>query len=108
MCFVGREEFLYFAEICFKSFGDRVKHWITINEPKFFVDVAYGFGLIPPSRCSEPFGICLVGNSDIEPIIAMHNMLLAHGRAAKLYHENFQAIQLTSVLLVNSHTLTYY
>ncbi|GJV68599.1 glycoside hydrolase, catalytic domain-containing protein [Tanacetum coccineum] len=59
-----QEEFLYFAEICFKSFGDRVKHWITMNEPKFFVDLAYGLGMIPPSRCSEPFGICLEGNSD--------------------------------------------
>nr|QJC44971.1 beta glucosidase 8 [Stevia rebaudiana] len=88
-----QEEFIYFAEICFKAFGDRVKYWITINEPKSVTDYAYEVGIIPPSRCSSPFGNCLDGNSDIEPIIAMHNMLLAHGKAAKIYHENFQPKQ---------------
>ncbi|KAK9077511.1 hypothetical protein SSX86_005848 [Deinandra increscens subsp. villosa] len=86
-----QEEFIYLAEVCFKSFGDRVKYWITINEPKLDVEYAYESGIIPPSRCSEPFGKCLDGNSDVEPIIAMQNMLLAHGRAAKLYHDHFQA-----------------
>nr|GFB50302.1 beta-glucosidase 18-like [Tanacetum cinerariifolium] len=88
-----QDEFLYLAEICFKYFGDRVKHWITINEPKYVTLLAYEMGTIPPSRCSQPFGNCLDGNSDVEPIMAMHNMLLAHGRAAKLYHENFQPKQ---------------
>ncbi|KAJ0801696.1 putative beta-glucosidase [Helianthus annuus] len=86
-----QEEFLYLAEVCFKSFGDRVKYWLTINEPELIAGLAYQMGIIPPSRCSEPFGNCLSGNSDVEPIIAKHNMLLAHGRAAKLYHECFQA-----------------
>ena len=69
-----------------------MKYWITINEPKYTTVLAYEKGMIPPSRCSQPFGNCLDGNSDVEPIIAMHNMLLAHGRAAKLYYEKFQAI----------------
>ncbi|KAK9077512.1 hypothetical protein SSX86_005849 [Deinandra increscens subsp. villosa] len=60
-----QEEFLYLAEICFKSFGDRVKYWITINEPKLVTDYGYESGTIPPNRCSEPFGKCLVGNSDL-------------------------------------------
>ncbi|XP_071730160.1 beta-glucosidase 18-like [Rutidosis leptorrhynchoides] len=88
-----QEEFLYLAEVCFKYFGDRVKYWMTINEPKFVVEMAYEKGLVPPSHCSEPFGNCIEGNSDIEPLIAMHNMLLAHGRASKLYHEYFQPKQ---------------
>ncbi|MFS7921323.1 putative beta-glucosidase [Helianthus anomalus] len=87
-----QEEFLYLAETCFKSFGDRVKYWITINEPQLLAELAYEWGVFPPCRCSEPFGHCLDGNSDVEPIIVMHNLLLAHGRAAKLYHEYFQAI----------------
>ncbi|XP_071736617.1 beta-glucosidase 18-like [Rutidosis leptorrhynchoides] len=88
-----QEEFVYLAEICFKFFGDRVKYWVTINEPNMFVELAYVLGTFPPSRCSEPFGNCSEGNSDIEPLIAMHNMLLAHGKAAKLYHETFQPTQ---------------
>ncbi|CAK9179501.1 unnamed protein product [Ilex paraguariensis] len=34
---------------------------------------------------NAPFGNCSVGNSDVEPLIAVHNMLLAHAKAAKLY-----------------------
>lgn len=102
MYFTGREEFLYYAEICFKSFGDRVKYWVTVNEPNMYIVLAYETGVMPPSRCSEPFGKCLDGNSDVEPLIAMHNMLLAHGRAAKLYHDEFQVIN-----QVYNQTLTY-
>ncbi|CAH1424084.1 unnamed protein product [Lactuca virosa] len=87
-----QDDFVHFAEICFKSFGDRVKYWITINEPNLFSEMAYERGTYPPARCSYPFGNCLSGNSDVEPLYAMHNMLLAHGKAAKLYHEKFQAI----------------
>ncbi|XP_076883156.1 putative inactive beta-glucosidase 14 [Bidens hawaiensis] len=88
-----QEELLYLAEICFKSFGDRVKYWLTMNEPEIVAKYGYEIGLNPPSRCSEPFGNCLHGNSDVEPLVAMHNMILAHGRAAKLYHEYFQPKQ---------------
>ncbi|XP_024959160.1 beta-glucosidase 18-like isoform X2 [Cynara cardunculus var. scolymus] len=88
-----KDDFVHMAEICFKSFGDRVKYWITINEPNLVTQYAYGTGIFPPSRCSEPFGNCLAGNSDVEPLIAMHNMLLAHGVAAKLYRRKFQSKQ---------------
>ncbi|XP_058218328.1 probable inactive beta-glucosidase 14 isoform X2 [Rhododendron vialii] len=88
-----QEDFVYFAETCFKSFGDRVKHWITINEPNLFADMAYIRGRYPPAHCSEPFGSCPVGNSDMEPLLAMHNMLLAHGKGAKLYRDHFQKNQ---------------
>ncbi|KAI8552641.1 hypothetical protein RHMOL_Rhmol06G0282200 [Rhododendron molle] len=93
VCVVIREDFVYFAETCFKSFGDRVKHWITINEPNLFADMAYIRGRYPPAHCSEPFGSCPIGNSDVEPLLAMHNMLLAHGKAAKLYRDHFQKNQ---------------
>nr|GMD49067.1 beta-glucosidase 18-like isoform X1 [Ipomoea batatas] len=86
-----QEDFVYFAKICFQSFGDRVKYWITINEPNLFAEIAYERGWYPPAHCSPPFGNCSVGNSDVEPLIAMHNMLLAHGKAAKVYREQFQA-----------------
>lgn len=89
-CFC-REDFVYFAEICFKNFGDRVKHWSTINEPNLFVEMAYMRGVYPPAHCSEPFGNCSFGNSDVEPLIAMHNMLLAHGKVATLYKDHFKA-----------------
>lgn len=86
-------EYVAFADVCFKSFGDRVQYWTTINEPNLFAQFAYMKGVYPPGRCSPPFGNCSAGNSVTEPLIAMHNMLLAHAKASKLYHEKYQGQQ---------------
>ncbi|KAF5814884.1 putative beta-glucosidase [Helianthus annuus] len=88
-----QEDYVHFAETCFKNFGDRVKHWITINEPNLFTQMAYKNGKYPPARCSPPFGNCSAGNSDVEPLIVVHNMLLAHGKAMKIYRRNYQQKQ---------------
>ncbi|XP_059283635.1 beta-glucosidase 18-like isoform X1 [Lycium ferocissimum] len=87
---IMQEEFTHFAQICFERFGDRVKHWITINEPNILAEMGYVTGNYPPAHCSRPFGNCSAGNSDTEPLIVMHNMLLAHAKAAKLYRDHFQ------------------
>ncbi|KAG4971819.1 hypothetical protein JHK85_038240 [Glycine max] len=50
-------------------------------------------GIYPPGRCSPPFGNCKTGNSDVEPLIALHNMLLSHAKAVDLYRKHFQAKQ---------------
>ncbi|KAE8125765.1 hypothetical protein FH972_020539 [Carpinus fangiana] len=89
--FSCRKDFAYFSEICFKSFGDRVKYWATMNEPNLSRDLGYLMGKYPPGRCSKPFGNCSAGDSDIEPIVAMHNMLLSHAMAVDLYRNHFQS-----------------
>ncbi|KAL8505929.1 hypothetical protein ACS0TY_016960 [Phlomoides rotata] len=86
-----QEEYIHFAEKCFENFGDRVKYWITFNEPNVYSDFAYERTGFPPARCSPPFGNCAIGNSDVEPLIVVHNMLLAHAKAAKLYRDNFKS-----------------
>ncbi|BFG29286.1 hypothetical protein CerSpe_155600 [Prunus speciosa] len=86
---VLREEFVHFASICFESFGDRVKYWVTINEPNMMAKFAYLKGIYPPARCSPPFGNCSTGNSDIEPLIGMHNMLIAHAMTVEMYRTFF-------------------
>ncbi|XP_066348367.1 probable inactive beta-glucosidase 14 isoform X2 [Miscanthus floridulus] len=88
-----QEDFTYFAELCFKMFGDRVKHWVTFNEPNLMVKLAYFVGGFPPSHCSEPFGRCDSGNSTTEPYIAAHNMILAHAKAVSIYRNNYKAKQ---------------
>ncbi|GLJ47726.1 hypothetical protein SUGI_1008020 [Cryptomeria japonica] len=35
------EDFEAYSEVCFKLFGDRVKHWITLNEPQTFTTYGY-------------------------------------------------------------------
>ena len=48
-----RDDFRDYAELCFKEFGDRVNHWITINEPWSVSMNAYAFGKLAPGRCSD-------------------------------------------------------
>ncbi|GMN44812.1 hypothetical protein TIFTF001_013997 [Ficus carica] len=90
---IKREEFAYFSTICFQEFGDRVKYWVTINEPNHLSDFAYLKGIYPPAHCSPPFGTCSAGDSDTEPLIAMHNMLISHAMAADIYSKHFQPKQ---------------
>ncbi|XP_027340252.1 beta-glucosidase 18-like isoform X3 [Abrus precatorius] len=99
-------DFVHFAEICFKSFGDRVKYWATINEPNLYADMAFIRGTYPPGHCSPPFGNCYAGNSDVEPLIAMHNMLLSHAKAVELYRKHFQATQGGTIGII-AHTFMY-
>jgi beta-glucosidase/6-phospho-beta-glucosidase/beta-galactosidase len=77
--------------VCFSEFGDRVKHWTTLDEPNVISIAAYDSGAFPPCRCSAPFGVnCTVGNSTVEPYIVGHNSILAHAAAVKLYREKYQ------------------
>ncbi|CAL5016406.1 unnamed protein product [Urochloa decumbens] len=39
-----------YAEVCFKEFGDRVKHWITFNEPWTFCTSGYASGVAAPGQ----------------------------------------------------------
>ncbi|CAN8245162.1 unnamed protein product [Cochlearia groenlandica] len=95
-----QKEFAYLADTCFKHFGDRVKHWITLNEPNQQIIVTYLRGLFPPARCSMPFGNCSQGNSETEPFIAAHNMILAHAKAVQIYRTKYQEEQKGSIGIV--------
>ncbi|KAI3466882.1 hypothetical protein Pfo_023545 [Paulownia fortunei] len=87
-------DFLDFANLLFQQFGDRVKYWITINEPWTFSVYGYAYGLFAPGRCSNWQGLgCTSGNSAIEPYIVAHNQLLAHSAVVNLYRNKYQALQ---------------
>lgn len=103
-----RDDFRDYSELCFKLFGDRVKHWFTFNEPRIIASYGYELGIAPPGRCSLPKDICVFkspvpgkcfmtvgpcnfgGNSSTEPYIVAHNLILAHATVAKLYREKYQ------------------
>lgn len=74
--------FAEYARICFEAFGDRVKNWITLNEPWVVAILGYGQGIFAPGRIS-----------DSEPYLAAHHLILAHAHAVKLYRTKFQAHQ---------------
>ncbi|KAG5614060.1 hypothetical protein H5410_013884 [Solanum commersonii] len=88
-----QDDFGYYGDICFKYFGDRVKYWVTINEPNVVAVRGYRLGTFPPVRCSVSFGNCSFGNSEKEPFIAAHNMILSHAAAVTIYRTKYQKRQ---------------
>ncbi|CAO2832916.1 unnamed protein product [Amaranthus hypochondriacus] len=87
-------DFRDYAELCYKEFGDRVKHWMTINEPLYYDLIGYAVGQGPPGRCSKWLNLnCTGGDSGTEPYIVAHNLLVAHAAAANLYKHKYQASQ---------------
>ncbi|KAK3042436.1 hypothetical protein RJ639_000160, partial [Escallonia herrerae] len=106
-------DFQNYADLCFAMFGDRVKHWITLNEPWSYSVFGYAYGSFPPNRCSrgtkrEDVGFvvgrfarfardrnqeCDAGDSGVEPYNVSHNLLLSHAAAVQLYRQKYQAAQ---------------
>ncbi|XP_030483928.2 beta-glucosidase 40 [Cannabis sativa] len=88
------QDFVNFAETCFEKFGDRVKHWITFNEPHTFSIQGYDVGLQAPGRCSIILHLfCRAGNSATEPYIVAHNVLLSHATVVDIYRKNYKSKQ---------------
>lgn len=69
------EWYLEYAKLIFERLGDRVKYFITFNEPYVYTTFGYVDGIFPPG-CK--------GRTDFK-LLASHNILLAHGKAVKLY-----------------------
>ncbi|EPY80528.1 cytosolic beta-glucosidase [Camelus ferus] len=77
------DSFDKYAWFCFSTFGDRVKHWITINEPNMLALVAYELGAFPP-------GVPQVGTKVYQ---AAHNLIKAHARSWHSYDSLFRKEQ---------------
>jgi beta-glucosidase len=66
--------FADYAEAVWRRLGDRVAHWLTINEPWVVVDGGYYHGVHAPG-VADPAAAAL----------AAHNLLRAHGTAVRAY-----------------------
>lgn len=82
--------FADYSELCFKYFGNRVKHWITFNEPLITATLGYGAGVNAPGRCT---GCRFGGDSATEPYIVAHAQLLSHAAAVQVYRQRYQSTQ---------------
>lgn len=75
--------FAEYAKFCFKTFGDRVKRWTTVNEP--FISGMMGYYYASFAPCIE------------EPLEApytyVHHQLMAHAQAYRIYEEEFKEAQ---------------
>lgn len=101
-----RNPFLDFAELCFKEFGDKVKHWTTLNEPHTYSVNGYATGGMAPGRCSAwKNPNCTGGDSGTEPYLVSHHLLLAHAAAVKLYRHKYQVIHQRIYTTINNRKL---
>lgn len=85
-----------YAKFCFQTFGDRVKLWITINEPYVCAKLGHEDGVHAPGLQEPGTAAYLVG----------HNMLRAHAMAWHSYNSLYRAKQGGAVsLAINSDWL---
>uniref|UniRef100_A0A023F7H2 Putative beta-glucosidase lactase phlorizinhydrolase n=1 Tax=Triatoma infestans TaxID=30076 RepID=A0A023F7H2_TRIIF len=71
-----------YARILYTYFGDKIKLWVTINEP-YPVALGYGGAMILPALNQHGTAEYQVG----------HHILLAHAKAYRLYEKEFKAQQ---------------
>ncbi|KAG7659713.1 Glycoside hydrolase family 1 [Arabidopsis suecica] len=85
------KDFTEYANFTFQEYGDKVKRWITFNEPWVFSRAGYDIGNKAPGRCSkyikEHGEMCHDGRSGHEAYIVSHNMLLAHADAVDAFRK---------------------
>ena len=71
------EAFTNYTDVITRRLGDRVRNWITINEPWVVAFLGYGIGVHAP------------GHRDMtEALQAAHHVLLAHGQAMPVIRSN--------------------
>lgn len=86
------QDYTRYARVCFEAFGDRVKYWLTVNEPWCVSILGYGRGVFAPGRSSDRTR-SPEGDSSTEPWIVGRNVILAHANAVKAYREDFKPQQ---------------
>ncbi|XP_077986137.1 cytosolic beta-glucosidase-like [Glandiceps talaboti] len=77
------DDFGNYARLCFERFGDRVKFWITLNEPWVVAINGYEEGYMAPGIQGEGQAVYVVA----------HNLIKSHARAWHIYEDDFRAEQ---------------
>ncbi|XP_070577051.1 cytosolic beta-glucosidase-like [Ptychodera flava] len=77
------EDFDNFAKLCFTRFGDRVKRWITLNEPWVVAQLGYGSFSKAPG----------VAGDGLKSYVAAHNLIRAHAKVWHTYDRDFRPTQ---------------
>ncbi|KAF3529419.1 hypothetical protein DY000_02042101 [Brassica cretica] len=84
-------DFVEYANFTFHEYGDKVKNWITFNEPWVFSRSGYDVGKKAPGRCSpyiKDFGhLCQDGRSGFEAYVVSHNLLVSHAEAVDAFRK---------------------
>jgi len=76
------DHFEDYARVAFGAFGDRVKMWLTFNEPHVFCPSDWTYGSKEPLQ-----------DPPVEPYICGHNVVKAHALAYHVYDKEFRPSQ---------------
>lgn len=76
-------QFVVYAIELFENFGDRVKTWITFNEPYDYCHNGYGDASYPPE----------IHAPGVVDYLCVDNTLKAHAAAYHTYHSRFAKVQ---------------
>ena len=91
-------DFVRYARVCFEHFGDRVKNWITYNEPGVYSLAGYAAGVHAPARSSYRDRNEL-GDSSTEPFIVSHTELVSHAHVCDMYKREFKPTQGGTIMI---------
>lgn len=86
-----------YSRVLFESFGDRVKHWITFNEPFEYCIHGYGEGNYPPMGQA----------SGVADYLCMDNSLKTHAVIYRFYEQKYKAKQKGSIGITLSSRFYY-
>uniref|UniRef100_A0A3B5MDJ4 Uncharacterized protein n=1 Tax=Xiphophorus couchianus TaxID=32473 RepID=A0A3B5MDJ4_9TELE len=87
-----------YCDFCFATFGDRVKFWMTMNDPQGLAWLGYGTGQIPPNT-EEP---------GTAPYQIAHNLIKAHATAYHTYDNKYRASQRGMVSIALNFNLGWF
>jgi beta-glucosidase len=94
-----RADFERYARLCFSRFGDRVKKWVTFNEPYIISIFAHLNGTLAPGHCREAGT-----DTRTEPWRVGHTILLSHAAVVDIYTREFAPSQGGTISIVlNGH-----
>ncbi|KAJ9556443.1 hypothetical protein OSB04_011057 [Centaurea solstitialis] len=82
-------DFVDYVDICFWEFGDRVKNWLTVNEPHMFTYNGYVTGTFAPGRGEN----CKDSDLETEPYTVAYNLLNCHAATYRKYEKDYKSFQ---------------
>ncbi|CAH2265649.1 jg15733 [Pararge aegeria aegeria] len=74
------EWFEEYARVLYKLFGDRVKNWVTINEPFTICTIGYAIGAFSSG----------VHDPEVGTYLCIKNVVMAHAKAWRLYDKEYR------------------
>ncbi|CDO77449.1 Glycoside Hydrolase Family 1 protein [Trametes cinnabarina] len=89
------DDYVHYAKICFERFGDRVKYWLTMNEPWCISVLGHGRGVFAPGRSSDRTR-SPEGDSSTEPWMCVAPLF---ARSSAAYSQGFLACSRHGLIL---------